>query len=287
MRVQEYGYKSRKMAGKQYLTDPNSRFFSVDEGDVDDEAFLRHSKSGSSGYMLPNYLYHEKNAPEDNRLQVLERTKEIEERTIRSSERSISLLRDSEQIGVATAEELLRQREQLERTEKRLDDINNTLRFSQKHIQGIKSVFGSLKNYLSGKSGDQAPGPSFKESDSSSSNAGMTVAPSRLADTVDNSRGNIGSAMQNHPGLKIRGLAGDDDTVSWPNTSSGQNVNKIIDRNLEDMCTSLTRLKGLAEGLGEEIDSQNEVIDRVTDKTDKADFSITRQNKEMNKLLKK
>jgi synaptosomal-associated protein 29 len=64
-------------------------------------------------------------------------------------------------------------------------------------------------------------------------------------------------------------------------------VNKIIDRNLEDMCTSLTRLKGLAEGLGEEIDSQNEVIDRVTDKTDKADFSITRQNKEMNKLLKK
>jgi hypothetical protein len=35
-------------------------------------------------------------------------------------------------------QELLRQREQLERTEKRLDDINNTLRFSQKHIQGIK-----------------------------------------------------------------------------------------------------------------------------------------------------
>lgn len=37
-----------------------------------------------------------------------------------------------------TIQELLRQREQLERTEKRLDDINNTLRFSQKHIQGIK-----------------------------------------------------------------------------------------------------------------------------------------------------
>jgi synaptosomal-associated protein 29 len=35
-------------------------------------------------------------------------------------------------------QELVRQREQLERTEKRLDDINNTLRFSQKHIQGIK-----------------------------------------------------------------------------------------------------------------------------------------------------
>jgi hypothetical protein len=102
--VETYVYKSRKMAGRQYLTDPNSRFFSVDEDEVDDETFLRHSKSGSSGYMLPNHVYQEKNALEDNRLQLLERRKIIEESTIRSSERSISLLRDSEQIGVATAE---------------------------------------------------------------------------------------------------------------------------------------------------------------------------------------
>lgn len=88
-------------------------------------------------------------------------------------------------------------------------------------------------------------------------------------------------------GLKIRGLAAFDDTVSQPDSFSGQNVNKIIDRNLEDMCTSLSRLKGLAEGLGEEIESQNEMIDRLTDKTDKADFTIMRQNKEMDKLLKK
>jgi SNARE domain. len=75
--------------------------------------------------------------------------------------------------------------------------------------------------------------------------------------------------------------------VRQPDTASGPNVNKIIDRNLEDMCTSLSRLKGLAEGLGEEIDSQNEMLERLTDKTDKADFSIMRQNKDMNKLLKK
>jgi len=53
------------------------------------------------------------------------------------------------------------------------------------------------------------------------------------------------------------------------------------------MCTSLIRLKGLAEGLGDEIDSQNEMLDRLTDKTDKADFTIMRQNKDMTKLLKK
>lgn len=104
MCVEPYIFKSRKMAGRQYLTDPNSRFFSVEEDEVDDETFLRHSKSGSSGYMLPNHSYQEKNSFEDDRLQLRERKKLIEERTIQSSERSISLLRDSEQIGVATAE---------------------------------------------------------------------------------------------------------------------------------------------------------------------------------------
>jgi synaptosomal-associated protein 29 len=93
------------MAGKQYVTNPNTPFFSVDEDDVDDETFLRNSRAGDSGYMLPNNSYRQgKSTIEDDRLQLLERKKAIEERTLQSSERSISLLRDSEQIGVATAE---------------------------------------------------------------------------------------------------------------------------------------------------------------------------------------
>lgn len=38
-------------------------------------------------------------------------------------------------VGLATAEELTRQKEQLLLTEQRLDDINSTLRNSEKHIQ--------------------------------------------------------------------------------------------------------------------------------------------------------
>jgi synaptosomal-associated protein 29 len=100
------GGKFYNMAEKQYVTNPNSPFFSVEEeDDVDDETFLRHSKSGSYGYKLPNNSNCQGNsALEDNRLQLLERRKAIEERTLQSSERSISLLRESEQIGVATAE---------------------------------------------------------------------------------------------------------------------------------------------------------------------------------------
>jgi hypothetical protein len=45
---------------------------------------------------------------------------------------------------VVIFQELLRQREQLEGTEKHLDEINNTLRFSQKHITSIKVIVMSI-----------------------------------------------------------------------------------------------------------------------------------------------
>lgn len=78
---------------------------------------------------------------------------QIEEKTLESSEQSLRLLKESEKIGTATGVELARQRKQLETTEEHLDRINNTLDSSQKHINGIKSVFGSLKKGMFGKSG--------------------------------------------------------------------------------------------------------------------------------------
>lgn len=95
------------MAGRQYVINPNTPVFSVDDDDdddVDDETFLRHSKSGSSGYMLPTNSHQRNSALGDNLLQLLDRKKAVEESTLQSSQRSISLLRDSEQIGVAAAE---------------------------------------------------------------------------------------------------------------------------------------------------------------------------------------
>jgi synaptosomal-associated protein 29 len=53
------------------------------------------------------------------------------------------------------------------------------------------------------------------------------------------------------------------------------------------MCDSLSRLKGLASGLGSEIESQNEMVDRITGKTEKADLTLDRQNRDMKRLLKK
>ena len=155
---------------KNYISNPKSSFFSL-EDDIDDEQFLKNSRTSySSSNRDTSYGGHSNTNPfysnqatdslEEKRLQLLLKKKEIEERTLSSTERSLGLLRESEQVGIATAEELQKQREQLERTEKSLDNINSTLRFTQKNIDGIKSVFSSIKNYLSKKSEQNAVGGS-------------------------------------------------------------------------------------------------------------------------------
>jgi hypothetical protein len=53
------------------------------------------------------------------------------------------------------------------------------------------------------------------------------------------------------------------------------------------MCSSLSRLKGLAHGLNDEISTQNEMLDRITNKTDRAEATIDHQNRDMNRILKK
>lgn len=43
---------------------------------------------------------------------------------------------------------------------------------------------------------------------------------------------------------------------------------------------------GLAHGLGEEIEMQNDLVENIISKADKADITIQRQNKAIKNLLK-
>lgn len=257
--------------------------FLDDDDDIDDDEFLRHSRS-TGGFILNdsnNDFKYQSDVPvnlEEKRKELLLKKKEIEQRTIMSTEKSLSYLRNSEEVGAATAEELFRQREQLERTEKRLDDINTTLRFSQRHIQGIKSVFGGLKNLIRGKTGSLPPSskdiPATQPTSSASDN---------LFEVVDrnNAQKRMVENSSIHPGLRVKGLYDTDE-----NTVLESKAQDVIDRNLDQMLSSIHRLKGLSYTLGDEIESQNDLIEKVIDKTEKADSSIKKQNKDMNKLLK-
>lgn len=212
-----------------------------------------------------------------------QRRRELEESTLLTSQRCLGVLRETEQVGIATAEELHRQREQLEKTKKQLDEINNSLRFSQKHLNSLKSVFGGLKNYLSGRmASDQQSGSTGMPRSNISPSPSEEIYPNPQDFRIpDNYWPDAASRMRqefHHPqeATHINGGSG-----------AGPGFSHQLDQNLDDMRGNLSRLKNLALDLNLEIDSQNDLIDDISNRVDDVDVKIGKQNKEMNRLLRK
>ena len=56
---------------------------------------------------------------------------------------------------------------------------------------------------------------------------------------------------------------------------------------VDAMSSGLTRLRGLAMGLGDEMDKQNEQLDRIDPKLERANVLLKDQNRQMGQILKK
>lgn len=236
-------------------------------------------------------------------------------RQLEGTNRCLASIYDSEQIGIATAEELLAQGEQLDNVERKLDKILVDTKTSQRHLNGIKSIFGGLKNWWTGegKKDDAPQGPVAKKESAALSQA---LAADRETGT--------------HPAFRLRSgdVRGfyDEDVVEFnPNDSAGYGGQRMtgsstsavkpqaaaatglqsekqsnnhsaewreyednLGKNLDLMSGGVARLKMLATGLGDEITSQNEQIEeRIMPKTDRADIKIRDQNRQMRQILGK
>ncbi|XP_053965038.1 synaptosomal-associated protein 29 [Anastrepha ludens] len=266
---------------------------STDLEDVDDDIFLNNSRTNSSlsgrGSGVGGAMGGHSTNPFDEPQQIYaERRREIEARSLESTQRSLGLLYETEDVGKATAVELAKQREQLENTSRQLDEINSTLRFSQRHLNGLKSVFGGLKNYLSGNR-DVPPSRSPSEQ-------GCDVQSTQQQHSQENAANNSISPRvmspteryDNHPISRIR-----DDSTAYKQREQVQAQRRNnpfetqLEANLEEMCDNLSRLKCLATDLGGEIESQNELLDNMNYKVEDVDLKMNKQNKEMYKLLGK
>ena len=51
------------------------------------------------------------------------------------------------------------------------------------------------------------------------------------------------------------------------------------------MSANLRRLQGLGMALGDEVETQNQLLDRINTKTDKTDTTIRKQDDQMKKIL--
>jgi len=259
-------------------------FFTQTDEDIDDDEFLKNSRrtvSTTNGYGGRGYGGTGQSSRPDPQEQLLQQKREIEERTLASATRSIGLLYESERTGQATAEELVRQKEQLKQSEARLQDINSTLKQSERHLQGIKSVFGGIRNYFKGggsvPGGASATASAVTPSEASRAAAGAAAVSDTAAGRLETVR------ESSHPGLRVQGKL--ENATTHPSTS--QDVDAALDGYLDQMSVGLAGLKGLAQNLNSELEEQNDLIDRIDNEASKAGITIGRQNKDMNKLLGK
>ncbi|KAM4710007.1 synaptosomal-associated protein 29 isoform 1-T2 [Discoglossus pictus] len=201
--------------------------------------------------------------------------------TVDSSNRSVSLIYDSEKVGVETAEELVRQGEALKRTENMVDKMEQDMKTSQRHINSIKSMFSGFTNYFKSKPVETPP----------PSDAYDYRASNKLQEALSSSKEQEGKYEATHPNLLRREAA--ESSSNAGATSSGyqhknqalKNYHQKIDNNLDEMSQGLGRLKNLAMGLQTEIDEQDDVLGRLTGKVDNLDLNIKTTDKRIKEQL--
>lgn len=229
-----------------------------DLDDVDDDLFI--SKKPQ------NYIFDDKKA------------NDINERTSKMILNTRSLVQESESVGQSTLEMLSSQRETLERVENDLDSINAMNRSTQKHLNSMRSFFGGIKSlFSSSNSTSQATAPIVP-----STRSGLPRSAT-LADVPSSRLMNPGSSSGNSHSGSFRDGAS---KVAQP-LSVNEKPTDEFDANLSEIGFGLGRLKEMAMKLGDEIGDQNEMLDRITDKSERAGDSIKHQNRQMQQLLKK
>ncbi|XP_047237983.1 synaptosomal-associated protein 29 [Girardinichthys multiradiatus] len=201
-----------------------------------------------------------------------------------SSYRSLSLIYESEKMGVETAEELVRQGEALKRTDKMLDNMDEAMKTSQRHITSMKSVWGGLVNYFKGKP-ETKPAP--EEPKTYQTNE-------RLQTAMSSSREHEDKYQASHPNLRKLDTGGFGAAASMDDSSSRQNgypqnrylreAHQSLDNNLDEMSSGLARLKNLGLGLQSEIEDQDDSIGSLLNKVDKMDGKISNTNQQIKNL---
>ncbi|XP_041059091.1 synaptosomal-associated protein 29 [Carcharodon carcharias] len=220
-------------------------------------------------------------AAQDRQWSLRQQVLRSADRTVQSSGRCLTLVYESEQMGTEAATELMRQGESLRRSENMVDKMDQDLKVSQKHINSIKSIFGGITNYFKSKNPEPQASPVPEKQ-----------ANSKLQDALDKSmqQGNEDRAM--HPNLRrldTSGFGASGSSAAVENNSYSKNnvlrtYHAQIDNNLDELSSGLGRLKGLAIGLQTEIDDQDQIIDRLTAKTERLDSKIVATDRQIRKL---
>ncbi|XP_042522167.1 synaptosomal-associated protein 29 [Dipodomys spectabilis] len=221
-------------------------------------------------------------APMDRQQYLRQEVLRRAEATAASTSRSLSLMYESEKVGVASSEELVRQRGALERTEKMVDKMDQDLKTSQKHINSIKSMFGGFVNYFKSKPAETLP----------EQNGTLVPQPnSRLKEAISISKEQEAKYQASHPNLRklddvdaVLEGPGSVSNETYPKNTHLRAYHQKIDNNLDELSVGLGRLKDIALGMQTEIEEQDDILDRLTNKVEKLDINIKGTERKVRQL---
>lgn len=231
-----------------------------DIDDVDDDLFI--SKKPQ------NYIFADKKA------------NDINERTSKILLNTRSLVQESEMVGQSTLENLSSQRETLERVENDLDSINTTTRATQKHLNNMRSFFGGIKSLFSSSNSNTAPAPIVP-----STTCG--IPKSATLANVPSATTTSGAFMNSQVGVQKKSFQNSSTSSHLERGATLDKPEDEFEAGLSEIGFGLGRLKDMAMKLGDEIGDQNDILDRITEKSERAGDSIKIQNRQMQQLLKK
>ncbi|CAD5214450.1 unnamed protein product [Bursaphelenchus okinawaensis] len=206
---------------------------------------------------------------------IEEYEKQIEELmqgSLASTQRSTAQLDNAEKMGNQTALNLLEQREKLEKTEKNLDEINHTTQLTQRSLNSLKSVFGG---FFKNKFSKTPQKPNAPESITPSASAGKL---GRVVEEVEGRTGAAADTLASGPSLGA-------ESRNAIKGSRWEAMDNEIDENLGSMSGQLSRLRMLGQALGDEVDDQNKMLDRIQTKAERNDHVVRSQDNQMKKLL--
>jgi len=188
---------------------------------------------------------------------VQEQCQEKQNAIENSTTESLRLVQETLNIGAATAAELEGQGKQIDKIHGNLVDINQSVKKSEHHVRGIKSIFGALWNRATGPPKEQLNLPKVEP----------IAAPSTS-----------GSA----PGRSA-------DVRSGPlyTTEKHRLDTQRTHDNLQQIGVGVQSMREMALSMGDELDRQNKKLVDVNQEADRANLGVNKLTKDMNKIIAK
>ena len=194
--------------------------------------------------------------------ELQQRMESAHQRMEDSSRRCVELMYETMAMATDTSEELEVQAEALERTERRLDEMDVALESSRRNMREVKSIFGGFVN---------------------------SVTKPKFRGEKPPSKGFFTKALKQSGKKETKSFDSDDDrrqtqatAVKKPSTG-----NAAVDRNLDQLEAGLKQLEGQAHLIGHQLDESNDQIERISWKMHKNDDKLLKVTRDARRELLK